>query len=165
MRQGEVTNCNLDSSAVETSDLSYELQDTFMSDRCATQGCKMSHTLRSVGWWHLEAYSVGTFCDLALSHRGWSVGELMLQTSVYERDSTLLSGSDKELWLATKVGVVWAKPVEDKCVFLRTSLPSFPARLGPACQGSEVISKTSEGFIPVSQCGQASNSPPAPSQG
>lgn len=66
-RQEEVTDCNLDSLAVETSDLSHELQDTFMDDRCAPQGCKMSHTLRSVGWWHLEAHSVGAFCYLALS--------------------------------------------------------------------------------------------------
>lgn len=88
----------------------------------------------------------------------------MLQTSVDERDSILLSGSDKLRWLARKVGVVWAKPVKNKCVLLRASLPSFPARLGPACQGSEVISNTSEGFIPASQCSRASGSPPAPSR-
>lgn len=61
--------------------------------------------------------------------------------------------------------MVWAKPLEDKCILLRASVPSFPARLSPACQGSEAICKTSEGFIPASQCGQASSSPPAPSQG
>lgn len=57
----------------------------------------------------------------------WSVGDLMLQTSVYERDSILLPSSDKELWLVRRAGVVWANPAEDQCA-LKEAIPSLPTR-------------------------------------
>lgn len=56
------------------------------------------------------------------------MGDLMLQTSVYERDTILLSSSDKELWLVRRVGVVWANPAEDQCALLKEAIPFLPSQ-------------------------------------
>lgn len=59
------------------------------------------------------------------------MGDLMLQTSVYERDTILLSSSDKELWLVRRVGVVWANPAEDQCALLKEAIPFLPSQAQP----------------------------------
>lgn len=156
-RQGEVTDCNLDSSAVGTSDMHYELQDIFMGDRCVLP--TVSRCLALSGLW------AGGICGRFLVSCTKCLTESGQWVSSWCRHLFMRGTVSFSLWLVRRVGVVWAKPGEDKCVLLRATVPPFPARLSPSCHSSEVISKTSEGFLPVSQCGPASSSPPAPSQG